>query len=681
MVNNYPLDLNTWECIVPPGIRYLSDWKDFDFAGFPGKCIIDKQIPGCGYTEWAIRNNYNVILASPRKMLLENKSDQHPGEVFLVKNNLDRDPGVDRDLTKELKKDVLTKALSIETLGFDEPGLYDRLRNEFLEYSVRRTGQPLKILVTYDSYYIVKSILQDLGIFSTFFTVVDEYQSVLIDSRFKSSTEIEFMNVIKDVQYVHFVSATPMLTKYAQLLDDFKSLPIYKLNWDKEDPGRIVRPSLKVLAMKSVGEVLPSIIQKYLDGDFEKITAQREDGSLQEVTSTEAVVYLNSVNHIISIIKKMGLKPNQVNILCSKTPENSKKIKTRLGRMFEIGSVPLKDEPRKMFTFCTRTVYLGADFYSDNARSFIFSDANIECLAVDISQDLPQILGRQRLPDNPWKNSATFYYRSTAKYKEMEKEEFDKFLNQKIKSTNNLLTNYNSCIKSGDDTTDLVWKYRKDAKASAYKDDYVSVNVKTSSPVPVFNNYVYVSDLRAFDVQQVEYADRFSVFRELESKIVRDTSGYTSSLMKEYIDLNDNISKRIKFLCDLSDEFIQLFLDNLPNSDYAKSYYLQLGKARCKALGYNISRIRKELGIMKFDKDNLIAKILLAFKPGDRLTRASIKATLQSIYNRVNYQVTAKASDIENFFEVKVIKIDAGNGKRDAGFEIIKPLDLTPRTN
>lgn len=61
-----------------------------------------------------------------------------------------------------------------------------------------------------------------------------------------------------------------------------------------------------------------------------------------------------------------------------------------------------------MFTFCTRTVYLGADFYSLCARSFIFSDSNIDSLAVDISEDLPQILGRQRLFDNPWKNSATF---------------------------------------------------------------------------------------------------------------------------------------------------------------------------------------------------------------------------------------------------------------------------------
>lgn len=657
MVNNYPLDLNTWECVVPPGIRYLSDWKDFDFAEFPGKCIIDKQIPGCGYTEWAIRNNYNVILASPRKMLLENKSDQHPDEVFLVKNNLDRDPGVDRDLNKELKGAVLNKALTIETLGFDEPGLYDRLRNEFLEYSTRRTGQPLKILVTYDSYYIIKSILQDLGIFSTFFTVVDEYQSVLIDSRFKSSTELEFMNAIKDVQYLHFVSATPMLSKYTAMLDDFKGLPIYKLNWSKEDPCRVVKPSLKVLTMRSVGEAVSQNIQKYLDGSFEKIVVQDKNGSLKEVISTEAVIYLNSVNHIISIIKKMGLRPDQVNILCSKTPENQKKIKSKLGRTFDIGSVPLKGQPNKMFTFCTRTVYLGADFYSTNARSFIFSDSNSDCLAVDISQDLPQILGRQRLSENPWKNSATFYYKSTSGFRKKTRGEFEEIIQAKIKSTNNLLSNFSTCLNSGEDVTDLIAKLRKDAKVSAYKDDYVAVNVKMDKPTPVFNNYVYVSDIRAFDVQQIEYADRFSVFRELETKVIKDNSGYVSGLMMEYTNLSADISKRIKFLCDLDDGLIQLFLDNLPNSDYAKSYYIQLGKNRCRALGYNISKIRKELGIKKFDVSQLRTKIYSIFNEGDKVIRANVKTILQQIYDDCNYEKKAKASDLDEYFETKVCRV------------------------
>ena len=127
-----------------------------------------------------------------------------------------------------------------------------------------------------------------------------------------------------------------------------------------------------------------------------------------------------------------------------------------------------------MFTFCTRTVYLGADFYSTCARSFIFSDSNIDSLAVDISEDLPQILGRQRLQENPWSNSATFYYRTTCDYRKISQEKFDKEIERKKKSTNNLLSAFSTALD--DAKYDLAEKYRKDAKASNYKDDYVAVN-------------------------------------------------------------------------------------------------------------------------------------------------------------------------------------------------------------
>ena len=107
------------------------------------------------------------------------------------------------------------------------------------------------------------------------------------------------------------------------------------------------------------------------------------------IESKEAVIYVNSVNNILSIVGKAELRPEECNILCANTTDNQNKIKTKLGKGFSIGKVPLKGEKHKMFTFCTRTVYLGADFYSTNARTFIISDANISTLAVDISLDLP----------------------------------------------------------------------------------------------------------------------------------------------------------------------------------------------------------------------------------------------------------------------------------------------------
>ena len=61
---------------IPRGIEYISQWKDYNLPRGE-HCIGDKGVTGCGYTEFALTNNDNVILCSPRKLLLENKSEKH----------------------------------------------------------------------------------------------------------------------------------------------------------------------------------------------------------------------------------------------------------------------------------------------------------------------------------------------------------------------------------------------------------------------------------------------------------------------------------------------------------------------------------------------------------------------------------------------------------------------------
>ena len=351
--------------IVPNSIRFLNDWSDFCFANFPSKCIINKQIPGCGFTEYCIRSSENIILCSPRKILLENKWDQHKQEVYLVRNEMDKDPGIDKDLNKEVKDNKSSEELTKKEEEKRNSEIHQKITNEIQEYIhyCFINNRPIKILVTYDSYRIVQQILMDMGIFHKFYTVVDEFQSILHDSRFKSDTEMKFMNYLRRSHSVLFCSATPMMDEYLEMLSEFRDLPYYELDWGTADPTRIVKPRLKVLLMRSVGEKAKEIIQPYLDGNFDKIVVIR-DGVPVEIESREAVIYVNSVNHIISIIKSLNLQPNQVNILCADTEENKRKIRRRLGKDYSIGKVPKRGEPHKMITLCTRTVYLGADFYS-----------------------------------------------------------------------------------------------------------------------------------------------------------------------------------------------------------------------------------------------------------------------------------------------------------------------------
>ena len=665
--------------IVPSGIRYISDWNEFRFNKFPSKCIINKQLPGCGFTEYCINGPENIILCSPRKMLLENKKDQHEFDVYLVVNEMDKESNIDKDLSKVDKNISVDLSVNLEISTNSE--IYKRLYHEIEEYCISRSinGLPCKILVTYDSYRVVKDILEKLNRFYTFYTIVDEFQSILHDSRFKSDTELKFLEYLKQSPTAYFVSATPMMDEYLEMLDEFKDLPYYELDWYTEDLSRVIKPDLDVFVMRSVGEKMSEIIQKYLSGDFEEIVVLR-NGIPTKIVSTEAVFYVNSVNHITSIIKKNNLTPEQCNILCSKTDDNLKKIQKRLGKKFIIGEVPLEGDPHKMFTFCTRTVYLGADFYSLCARSFIFSDSNIDSLAVDISEDLPQILGRQRLKENPWKNNAIFYYRSTANYREMKAEDFQKIINDKQKSTESLLRVYSSTFIESD-KFELALKYQKDAKASNYKDDYVAVNkihTKDGNIIlkPVYNNLVLVNEIRAFKIQQIDYKDRFTVFSTVRNTLTRDdiVNQEVSEFLRIYTGLT-TIYDKLKLLCEygLSSDAINIVLGQIADSDEIKSYYTSLGPQRLKSLGYNLTKIKKELGIVTFSQELLESSIYSEFKIGDKLKMSEIKNMLGKIYSSINYDATPKATDLENYFEVKRCKVtDKITKLRENYFEIIK---------
>ena len=617
---------------------------------------------------------------SPRKMLLKNKKDQHKDSVYLVVNEMEIEAEVDKDISKPIKNPK-----EDEPEKKDNSEIYERLYREIDTYTYQRylNNQPAKILVTYDSYRIVKDILEKIRIFDRFVTVVDEFQSILHDARFKSNTELSFLTYLAQSPTAYFVSATPMMDEYLEMLDEFKDLPYYELDWYSSDSSRIIKPSLKILTMKSVGTKAEEVIQKYLNNDFEEITVMK-NGVPTRIVSDEAVFYVNSVNHIISMIKKNNLTPEQCNILCSNTEDNAKRIKRKLGKSFTIGEVPLKGVKPKMFTFCTRTVYLGADFYSLCARSFIFSDSNSDCLAVDIAEDLPQILGRQRLFDNPWKNSATFYYRTTADYREMKKEDFQNIIDSKNKSTESLLSAYNTVLDK--DKYDLAKTYQYVAKSANYRDNYIAVNKVINSQTgdvilkPVINQLVLVNEIRAFQIQQVDYKDRFSVFSSVHSKLTPDD--IVNRDVTRFFCIYDTLTTmhdKLKMLCEynfISDIELNIVLGQIADSDEVKSYYLALGPKKLKALTYSKTYIKKELGIVTFSKELLINTITLNFNPGEKYSLSDLKVKLGNLYNSINYDATPKASDIENYFDVKSVvmyeKKEDGTRKQIRGYELLK---------
>lgn len=691
------IEQNTYSIVVPRGIRYISNWSDYRI--FPYNHIVDKQIPGCGFTEFCIRNDQNLVLCSPRKLLLENKYDQHKDEVFYVISNYEEQV-IDKDLNKTEKqsgdpfKEVIKEKKEKEKREREKADkekqkkeYYEKLQNDIHKYIQRRNSErkSFKILVTYDSFYLVKNILLNWGVLGNTQIIVDEWQSIFIDSSFKPTTENAFLNSLMDITSpICFVSATPMIKKYLRRLDIFKTIPFYEFDWSSDDKYRVKKPKLDVRLSNSVLTTTKKIIQTYLDGKFEgRFVKDGKTGEVNFVESKEAVFYLNSVNSILSIIRKMGLKPEQVNILCARNSENVKKINDTLNCLkddkgknfnFQIGKIPLEGQPHKMFTFCTRTVYLGADFYSTNARTFVLSDANLETLSVDISLDLPQILGRQRLDSNPWHNEAKFYYKPICDGRKITKKEFETVINNKTQETLDILES----ISASPDRArgSVLLNYERTTRN--YRYNYLSIDRIYQGPesfvrVAKFNELVKISEERAFDIQQIDYANRFTVFSEVIG--LNETEGDEEKIIDFFniFETLPTLNKKLRFFVEYQcDPETKNLIYHQINEKHFHEYIDTLGEDGVKACGYNITDINNELGIVSFNPNNLKLEIYKEFKEGSTLSKADIKAKLSDIYTRIGYKKTAKASDLSNWFEIRTAKAKESTGKWVNAFELTK---------
>lgn len=195
--------------------------------------ILNKQITGCGFTEYCLRaKGLNVVVCSPRRILLENKYDQHKDSVNVLyfKNTLEKSTKYDKDIQKvkstnnpkSIKSEDGNLSVEME-LPIEKPlDALNELKKSLSENIDNLLGLGCKILVTYDSFRHVKDLLKELNLLNRFQVVVDEFQSIFIDSRFKSDTEIELLDQLRNLNKVCFVSATPMIEKYLDLLDEFK---------------------------------------------------------------------------------------------------------------------------------------------------------------------------------------------------------------------------------------------------------------------------------------------------------------------------------------------------------------------------------------------------------------------------------------------------------------------------
>lgn len=697
---------------VPKDVRYISEWKEFCLPDFP--CIIDKKLTGCGFTQWILKESlFNSVLISPRRTLLENKVDQYNPHNISSDGEIVEVPGLreiyyarseyiqDLEIDKDLRSSTVTKSKSIVNEEGDEGkelilNFKSELKKAIMSFVLRK--KPIKICVTYDSFRKVREVLEELKIIDQFYFVVDEMQSIFTDSRFKPDTEMEFVTALQGLQKVSYVSATPMLFDYLKLVDEFKELPYWELDWEKENPSRIIHPEITALPCRNINEVAKKIITEFNSNKFNKKTLIDSSGQpVKIVEAKELIFYVNSVRNICDIIRQNKLTCDKVDVICARTYENAKKIRKAFQQVYKELDIDLETLPKekdiisrvsvpnpdtgevknKPITFCTKTVYLGADFYSKCARSIVLSDSSIDCLAVDITLDLPQILGRQRDLDNPWKNSLEIWFKAGMGVGEISREEFNNIINRKKKATEDLLQIYNDIVDTGKKKL-LAEKYLSAIRVDNYKNDYVAINHHSGSDIkPQKNQLVMISEIRAFDIQQEDYKNRCTVFNRVEEVFgdgVMDVSKEVSYL-NTTLNTFSTFPDKMKYCCEWVKLRGEFWVNHFPEP--FKSYIQTLGIDIIKLREYrkkDIEKALKERGINKgiLTKDQIKHSMSAVFAIGERYSKAKIKETLSTLYLNLGIPKTPKATDLEEWFEIKPAKIlNKETGKRDMGFEII----------
>jgi len=602
------------DVIVPEGIQYLTDFDKFELPNG----ILNKDVPGCGATTLALEDNYKTIICCPRNNLLLNKKEQYPETLLVIGG---------------------TKIEDVKSY-------------------IAETEIP-KILVSYDSIYKLIECIEDK---SDWRVVVDEFQYILLDSGFKSEVELKLLEHIKAFPYVTYLSATPILDKYLEQLDYFQDIDYYQLIWADKETVRVSR-------FRSSNPIDSAIetIKAYQSDNYPNVWI---DGEI--IDSRECVIFLNSVTNIVNIVKQTNLLPSEVNIIVGNSEDNDKQI-AKLGDGFKRGRIPLKGEEHKMVTLCTSTAFAGCDFYSTNASTFVISDCKRINTAIDISTDLVQIAGRQRLECNPFRKYLTFVY--NVNKEDVEEDEFRKELLNKVSLTEKEVKDNND-----EKEAQLKAKRIKDClrlqKMVQYQDSYTMYDKLANKFV--FNRLAYLSEQFAYELQKYNYKNGIIIKKQLldnNFNVFENQKGKIYEEQLKHIIRKESFVDRMMHYCEYKTkkfcfDLVAFTLEQkYPELKY---YYDELGFDRIKALGYKEKELKNEIGIRHLN-NRIRYELKEIFQLNTSFTTDKVKELMNDVYQKIGVKKKGKASDLENLYSFKIhpCKILMNDGSRKNGYKII----------
>lgn len=573
---------------------------------FPDNCYINKQITGCGGTTLVIRNEINYVVLVPYINLLKSKVADNKGVVDLL-----------------------------EVFGETE-------QKEITEY-LSDTTSVKKIVCTFDS---LPKLMNARGFNpKAFKLLVDEAHTLVNLGAFKAATcEYVLQNYDKFGSYV-FLTATP--TKREYFPEVLEALPLCTIKWS--DVREVKFNLQKIEAGTGLNNSLFGLCLDYLLG--------RNEGN--------AHIFYNSVTELTQVLNKLKklidkdtgkylIDPANIRVICSTTRNNQKTFNAKLGMAW--GKISDINDPVCKVNFYTSTAFEGADIYDEEGHTYIIINGVRDNTKVDFHVLVPQICGRIR--NTKYNEHVNLLVGNIPEAASCTKEEWTNDVKKRIEDSRIRLE-----LLKRDDIPDIG---KKDWYEAALDDKYTFQND---------NGEFYVSDvaLKA-ELQAYEALEATYVVRVVEGAEISN-EGYSASFRSLLLDkdkqkpfahkpkgitkfLNEStqcFSETLKEYCEARDVDNRL-LYNLVDvkDDYFNMLYTSLGHERLKALKYRKADIERAFKVQedKFDQRTLILS-LLKLNNNDVILRSDIKTRLQNIYDQLNIEEKAKATDINKWFEVR----------------------------
>lgn len=579
----------------------------------PDDTYLCKGITGCGATSLALTNDTPYVVIVPYISAIDNKTEQ-----------------LENSHVKAVKGGVTTEDIIEHILAMQD------------------TGERLKLMTTYDSFFKCYEALDSLGMVQDFKLCIDEAHVLVSLAKIKGACFSFLYRHFRLFKSYVFITATP--NDKSLLPSAIQDVSFVRVVWEAAEKVEITEQRVK--SIRECNKVVVEICVSHLLGEV--------DGN--------AYIFYNSVSEIIAVIKKLknmeDFTSDNVNIFCANNPYNEKRLSNQLGKEFGNGSF----NDCKKINFLTSGHYESCDINDVDGKSYIIVSSKRNSTALTNHICVTQIVGRLR--KSVYKNEAVMIIAG---------------FEDDVYQLN--LPDFNQTLDKMEDKARHLIERSIKTREQGYEDAYLEdLDSFSSNPFIIVNpdNTLEINEgarLSELQTHQAFNSYMVTVPRDVQNSTVRvvdnhkiEVSDLARLLVDEKVDFSRMMNEYIKSIEDNDVGTTEMIEQK---SNLHKEYVDVLGIDRIKSLGSNKTKLTNAYNLaIKFSDNNLeIKSRLSSLRVGGKYTSNDIVNLLQKCYDDLGINRKAISNDIKNYFIVtKTQVVSDADGKRKQGYKIVSDL-------